>query len=137
MTSEGEETLGVFKSNVEDMALEELSRLTVRRDTVASELKAIDSTIRSVRAVLGAVQPKQEKKPKKKQTGSTQISAKIKAQFLEWLPKQTGDITAKSIQAAFGVSDSYANMVAKQMRDEGYLRLSATSGSTNIYRAEG
>ncbi len=134
--SEGEgKSLGVFKQNVEDMALEELQRLTVRRETVASELKAIDDSIRGIRNVLKAVGPKQVKPAKKPQGKKTNISPGAYEKAMNFITDNESEITAESMAKAVGLGGSYGNMIVKQLREEGHLRLSATQGSLKVYRS--
>lgn len=136
MSGQGEvQTLDAFKSNVEDMALEELSRLRVRREAVASELTALDGSIRSVRKILGTLNPPTPKQRKARES-QTKVGDGVRTRFIEWAAGREGDITTALIASELGVGKSYANMLAKQMREEGILRLSATSGPSNIYRSE-
>lgn len=136
MSLQGEEmTLDAFKSNVEDMALEEMSRLTERRDELQSELNSVNESIKGVRTILRTINPK----PKRVRSASKtkqQVSPEMRTRFIEWATGHEGDITSRMISDAFGLSRSYGTLVAKQMREEGVLRLSAQSGPTNIYRSE-
>jgi hypothetical protein len=125
-----------FKASIEDLALAELETLTKDRETVAAELAEIDDTIKSVRKILGVVTPKVTRAARKNGGSTTKISARVREDFIAFATGNPDEITAKTIASALGVGDSYGNMVAKQMREEGVLRLAATSGSMKIYRSE-
>lgn len=136
---EGEaQTMAAFKSNVEDLALEELTRLDSLQLDLQAKLAAVQGEIKAVKAILkatsgGHAAPKP--KPKKKQVPFS-MSEEREAALIQWLTGNTDEITSKTAATQFPEwSDSYVNMALKELRETGVLRLAATSGSMNIYRS--
>jgi ribosomal protein S25 len=134
-----EQTLQAFKSNVEDLALEELSRLEQERDELQAQLDLVKTTMREVKAVLAAVGDK--KQPRKKHVPGPRTSPRVgeaaKQEVLDWIATKNGDeITANTLRQAFpNKSGSFANIVLKQLREEGLIRQAGQAGSTMIYKA--
>lgn len=133
------QALASFKSNVEDLALEELARLEVERDQLVSALSDVNAAIKSVRAVLLATRPRPSKQQTKKQPSKAGDSFKMsldrEVAITDWLHGNEDEITSKTVQAQFPEwSGSYVNMALKQLRDDGVLRLAAMAGSMRIYR---
>lgn len=133
-------TLEEFRSSVEDLALEELQQLDARRTTLEAELADVKDGIRIVKSVLGSARPapRKVKKTKAKDPTEFAMSEDREKEFLDWLADvgSETDIASKDIKERFPTwSGSYANMVAKKMREDGVLRLSARHGSSNIYRS--
>jgi hypothetical protein len=133
------QALDAFKSNVEDLALEELARLDAEREKLEKELGQVKDAIKSVRAVLTAARPASPKhlaKPKAKKQVPFSMSEEREGELVRWLTGNTDEITSKTAKVQFpDWSDSYVNMALKELRETGVLRLAATSGSMNIYRS--
>lgn len=131
------QTLNAFKSNVEDLALEELTRLEAERVALDEALTSVKDAIKSVRAVLSAARPPQAKKKEPSKAGAPfKMSLDREVAITDWLRGNEDEITSKTVQAQFPEwSGSYVNMALKQLRDDGVLRLAAMAGSMRIYRA--
>lgn len=132
------QTLASFKSNVEDLALAELQRLELERVALDEALASVRDAIKSVKAVLSAAQPpKPTKKKEASKAGAPfKLSAEREAEVMAYLAGHEEEITSTSMRAAFpNWSGSYVNMVLKHLREDGVVRLAATSGSMNIYRS--
>jgi coenzyme F420-reducing hydrogenase beta subunit len=134
-----EQTMSAFKSSVEDLALAELSRLEEEREALNVQLEALKDSIRSVKAVLAAAQPKQEgAKRKKKERPGPRASERSVLEAIDWingLPVGE-EFTAAKMREAFPTkNNSWANVVLKQLRDDGLVRLAGQSGPTMIYKA--
>lgn len=132
------QTMGAFKSNVEDLALEELQRLDLLRLDLQAQLDGVLNEIKAVKTILraaGGPTSPSKPKPKKKQTPFS-MSEERESALIQWLSGNEDEITSKTAAAQFPEwSDSYVNMALKELRDTGVLRLAATSGSMNIYRS--
>lgn len=132
------QTLASFKSNIEDLALEELSRLETERVALDEALASVRESIKSVRAVLSAARPPQAKKKKEpsKAGAPFKLSEEREVEVIRWLTGNTDEITSRTARAQFpNWSASYVNMVLKHMREQSLLRLAATSGGMNVYRS--
>jgi hypothetical protein len=131
------QTLQAFKSNVEDLALEELSRLETERVAMEEALASVKESIKSVRAVLAAARPPQaKKKAAAKAVTPFKFSDERESLIIRWLTGNTDEITSASTRDRFpNWSGSYVNMALKHLREEGVLRLAATSGGANVYRS--
>jgi hypothetical protein len=135
-----ENDLVAFKANVEDLALDELRRLEADRKSLAEQLEAVTEQIKSVKAVLRAIHPGAKSGPKPKPKAATtpfSMSEEREGEFMRWLTEigPEVDVTARKVYERFGWSESYCNMAVKMLREQGVLRLSATAGSTRIYRS--
>jgi hypothetical protein len=130
--------IGSFKSSVEDLALEELGRLEETRQGLEQDLSNIVSEIKAIKAVLRAVNPTPvaKKKEPKKQVPFA-MSEERESEAVQWITSLgESEITSKMMREQFpDWSDSYVNSALKEFRDQGVLRLSATSGSMNVYRS--
>lgn len=132
------QTVQAFKSNVEDLALEELSRLEIDREDLQARLALVTDSIKQVKSVLQATRPKDAPAPRKRNPDrGTMIGPDAKAEVLAWVKGMNGDeITAAKLRAQFpNRSGSFANIALKQLRDEGLIRLAGKSGATYLYRA--
>lgn len=130
--------LQAFRSNVEDLALAEITILEERQKQLTTELESVLYQLKSVRAVLRASTngsgPKPKAKPKPSQpfklTGEREVAV------MAFLEGNEDEITSRSFKAQFPAwSTAYCNSVLKHLRDEGTIRLSGTSGQMNIYRS--
>lgn len=133
------QTSQAFKSSVEDLALEELSRLTDEATKLRAAQHNIQEEIKAVKAILrastGKSNPGTKPGTKKKQSPFSMSDERIEA-FETWIRTTDGEITSRAVRAAFpNWSDSYCNSALKEFRERGILRLSATSGGMNIYRS--
>lgn len=139
MTEEAEaQSQSAFKSSVEDLALEELTRLQDERKIIADQLTEVDGAIKTVKAILRAatVGGTPGPKPKKQPTSAFSMSEEREGEIIRWLTGNEDEITSKTVKAKFsGWSDSYCNMALKWLRETGVIRLAATAGSMNIYRS--
>lgn len=131
------QTVSAFKSSVEDLALDELSRLEADRDDLAARLAVVTTAIKEVRSVLQATRPKPPPAEKKKKGSAPRVSEAGRQEVLDWLATQNGaEVTVAKLEAAFPHrSNSWAGIALNQLRDEGILRLAGNSGSTKIYKA--
>ena len=131
-------TRGVFKQSVEDLALEELQRLDMIQLDLQGRLAVVQDEIKAVKAILRATAP--PKPPKKKEPSKAGVPFKLsedrEAEIIPWLTGNRDEITSRSTREQFpSWSGSYVNMALKYLREEGVLRLAATSGGQNIYRS--
>jgi DUF4097 and DUF4098 domain-containing protein YvlB len=137
------QTASAFKSSVEDLALEELSRLDLRQLDLQGRLAVVQDEIKAVKAILKATsssrarpKPKQKKKEASKAGNPFKMSEEREVEWVRWLTGNRAEITSKTAAAQFPEwSESYVNMALKDSREQGVLRLAATSGSMNIYRS--
>lgn len=138
MSLVGTGTLSAFKSNVEDLALEELLRLEAQRKELEDALASVVSDIKGLKTVLRAINPPQAKKKKEpsKAGAPFTMSAEREAELREWLTGNEAEITSRTMRARFpSWSGSYCNMALKEFRDTGVLRLAAKTGGQHIYRS--
>jgi hypothetical protein len=135
---EAEGTLSAFKSDVEDLALAELSRLDDLRQALESNLSAVNADIKALKSVLRAINPTPVKKKKEPSKAGIPfvMSADREAEFCAWIAGREDEITSRTMREQFPTwSPSYCNMALKMMRETGILRLSATTGGQHIYRS--
>lgn len=131
-----EQTMAAFKSSVEDLALAELQRLEEERERINLQLDGVKASIREVKNVLLATRPKAEKPAKKTTRTTPRLGPESVAEALAWINEQEGEFTAAKMREAFPKkNNSWANVVLKQMREDGHVRLAGQSGPTMIYRA--
>lgn len=142
LTAGDEQTLSAFRSNVEDLALAEVNRLDARRIELTTELDAVLYQLKAVRAVLRASQNGNGGRPKGSKNRKSQAAAKFTlspdraAEIMPWLTGNNEEITSTTLRAKFpSWSGSYCNMVLKHLREENVVRLSGTSGQSNVYRS--
>ncbi len=135
-------TLGAFKATVAELAEKELTLLEGQQVYLAEQLAEVNEQIKSVRSVLRATNGSSNSGPKKQKKGQTPF--RLGGERLEamntWLDGLGIDveITSKLVGEQFPEwSESYCNMSLKWMREEGHLRLAATSGGAYIYRRLG
>jgi ribosomal protein S25 len=128
---------GTFKTSVEDLALEELTRLSELREVQESDLANTIAEIKSIKSVLRAVTPQAPKKKKEASKAGTPfvMSAERTAEVHQWLTGNENEITSRAMRDKFPWSGSYCNMALKMLRETGVIRLSATVNGTNIYRS--
>lgn len=127
-----------FTASVEDLALEELTKLDAQRKTLQGELAEVQDRIKEVKAVLRVIHPAQQKPARKKAgTGKPHpgLSAEFRALASEFLKGNESEITARSFSDEFGWSQSTANRALVDMRELGFLRLVGRSGQKHIYRS--
>jgi Fic family protein len=125
-----------FVSNVEELALEELTKLDQIRAMLQGELSQVHDEIKAVKSVLKVIHPKQTKLPAKKSGGRvSRLSDENRALATEFLRDNEDEITAASFQAKFGWSQSTANRALVDMRELGFLRLAGRKGTKHIYRS--
>lgn len=125
-----------FKTSVEDLALDELSRLQGELAVLNAALTENRAAMKAVRTILAATRPASLKQAKKaKKQSSFSISGERYAVVVAWLDGYEGELTAKMLYEHTGWSSSYCNMVMKFLREQGTIRLAATSGSQHIYRS--
>lgn len=135
MMSESQTGSG-FTSNIEDLALEELTRLDKNRAHLQGELAAVQDEIKAVKAVLKAIHPAQPKPAAKKSgKGYTRLSDELRAMMTEFLKDNEDDITAPALVAHFNWSQSTANRAISDMRQLGFLRLVGRKGQRIVYRS--
>ncbi len=139
MSSDGTvQTLTDFESSVEGMAREQLVGLKAHHDQLKAELDEVKEEVRKVNMIIRAVSGKNNKPGRKTGRGKESTwkpSDEKRTAFIEYATGNGNEITTRSTADALGVSDSYAGQLNKLMRDEGVLRLSSMSGTTNIYRS--
>lgn len=137
------QTSQAFQQSVEDLALEELQRLQLEREQIQAQLNTLDSQMRTVKSVLKAAlnghgKPGQPKGKKKQSPFS--MSEERTAEMVSWVTSlsEEQEITTAVVQRAFpGWSNSYCGQALKVMREQGHLRLAATSGQAHVYRRLG
>lgn len=127
-----------FKTSVEEMAQTELTRLEADRELVEAQLEELDSNIRTVKSVLKATQNGKPgpTKGKKKQSPFSMSAERteIVVAWLQTLDPET-EISNKLLRSTHPEwSDSFCNGALKVLREQGYLRLAATTGQALIYR---
>jgi hypothetical protein len=127
-------TVQAFRSNVLDLALEELQRLEGDRAVLQSKLDEVHEQTKAVKAVLRAVNPAPLKATKKKASGKGVPSEERLAQVLAVINEHPNeDITVRFLLEHVAMSDSGMNMVAKELRDRGQIRLVGRSGMGGAY----
>lgn len=135
--------LGQFKTSVEDLALEELSRLQEDERDILASLNRVRAEIKTVRAILMAARPTSTKPPKKasnspKSGGSRpfKMGPEKRAEIIAVITGNDEELTSSRVsQLLPHWSVSYIGFALKELREEGALRLAAQSGGTNIYRS--
>jgi cell pole-organizing protein PopZ len=130
-------TLNAFQRSVAELAEAELGPLTERRDKLAGELAEVNAELRSIQKIMATVNPKPVAKKQAKKNGhaATAIIPEKRRQAIEFITGNTDEITTTKVREALNTSGSYANMICKELRDEGLLRLAATQGSLMVYRS--
>jgi hypothetical protein len=136
--------LDVFKTSVEDLAVEQLLRLEEERTMVSAALGSLNEQIKQVSSILRSVngknpgtKQKAKRERKRKQYASDfAMGQERETEMINWLTGNKGnEITIREVQAQFpNWSSSYCNMSLKMLRETGVIRLAATSGATNVYR---
>jgi hypothetical protein len=135
------EAVSAFKTQVTDLATEQLVKLEAEQQRLATELASVVDQIKSVRAVLRATNYSNGSKPGPKPRGSQaglkfNLSEERRTELMAWLKDNTDEITSTTVRAKFpNWSGSYCNMALKSLREEGLIRKSAQTGSLVIYRS--
>ena len=128
------QTRSAFKSQIEDLALVEVERLSREEETLASALQSVRSELTAARRVLGAVTPappKPEKKDKAAAGKTAHLSNHRREQALAWITNNVSEFNVKDAAAALEWSESQAATALILFREEGLVRLSRMGGSTN------